>query len=351
MPVIDKYLEIAKKMDASDLHFTTGAVPTLRIIGELQPIANEDVITPEIAKAVIYEIMTEEQQQRFEIQKEIDFAYMPEGIARFRVTVFHQQHGIGAVFRLIPERIFTLEELNLPPVLMEFTKLDKGLVLVTGPTGCGKTTTLASLIEIINNKYRKHIVTIEDPIEFIHKSKKCLITQREVGIETESFADALKAISRQDVDIILVGEMRDLETISLTLHAAETGHMIFATVHTNSAVKTVDRIIDVFPEEEQNHVRYILSTTVRGIISQQLLPGKSMLGRVPAVEVMVGTPAVSNIIREGKTPQLTSIIQASAKEGMQTMDQSIVNLYKRGLITRETALQKLQDKSLLGHYR
>lgn len=344
---IDHFLGIANKSSASDLHFTVGAPPVIRINGELTSLDHK-IISLDMAKEYIYELLTEEQTNRFHEQLDLDFAYMAEGIARFRVTIFYQSKGFGAVFRLIPEDIKNLKDLSLPPTIGAFAQLDKGLVLVTGATGSGKTTTLASVIDIINSSEPKHIVTIEDPIEFVHKSKKSQITQREVNVETESFHNALRAATRQDTDIILVGEMRDLETVSMTLAAAETGILVFATVHTNNAIKTVDRIIDVFPEEEQNHVRYILSQTLRGVISQQLLPATGKLGRVPAVEIMIGTPAVCNVIREGKTHQLTSLIQAGRREAMQTMDQSIVDLFTQNKITHEIAYQRIQDKSLLG---
>ncbi|MBN2055478.1 type IV pilus twitching motility protein PilT [bacterium] len=344
---IDFFLKIAKDRNASDLHFTVGSPPIIRVNGELSSL-DYPPITNEIASSVLFELLNEDQLDRFERQRDMDFAYMAKGIARFRVTIFYKENGVGGVFRLIPDVIKSLEQLNLPHMLETFAHLDKGLVLVTGATGSGKTTTLASIIDIINRSERKHIVTIEDPIEFVHRSKECQITQREVGIETESFHTALRAASRQDTDIILVGEMRDLETVSMTLSAAETGLLVFATVHTINAVKTIDRVIDVFPEEEQNHVRYILAQTLRGILSQQLLPATGGIGRVPAVEIMIGTPAICNVVREGKTHQLTSLIQAGRREGMQTMDQSIVELCRRGLITQDIAYHRIQDKSLLG---
>jgi twitching motility protein PilT len=347
MADIDQYLKIAYDKEASDLHFTTGAPPTLRIHGELMPM-EEEPLAPDRVREMLMQIMTDEQRIRFRRQHELDFAYMARGIARFRVTVFEQLNGMGGVFRLIPDRILSLAELNLPRTLETFTRMDKGLVLITGATGSGKTTTLASIIDIINRNYKKHIITVEDPIEFVHVSRRCLISQREVGNETLSFHNALRSVVRQDCDILLVGELRDLETVSLTLHAAESGTMIFATVHTNSAVKTVDRVIDMFPLSEQNHVRYILAATLRGVVSQQLLPLKGRRGRIPATEVMMGTPAIANVIREGKTPQLTSLIQAGRRDGMQTMDHSLIDLYKRNLISTEEVMHRLVDKKLLG---
>jgi len=346
MAEVDRLLKMAREQSASDLHFTTGAIPVLRIHGDLVPL-NESIVGSERAENTLKEIMSPEQRSRFEIENEIDFAYTAPGVARFRVTVFQQLYGIGGVFRLIPDRILSLAELNLPRTLEMFTRLEKGLVLITGATGSGKSTSLASLIDIINRNYRKHIMTIEDPIEFVHQSRKCLITQRELRNETNSFHEAIRAAGRQDCDILLVGELRDFETVSLTLHAAESGTMIFATVHTNSAVKTVDRMIDMFPESEQNHVRYVLSTTLRGVVSQQLLPLRVKGGRIPATEVMIGTPAISNVIREGKTPQLTSLIQSGRREGMHTMDQSIIDLFRRNLILEGEAVHRLSDKGLL----
>ncbi len=346
MPKIDKLLKIAAEHNASDLHYNVGAPPLIRIDGELFYL-DHPIISYEVGEETLMEIMTNEQISKFEQQLEYDFAYMADDIGRFRVTVFNQQHGISGVFRLIPEQILSLDDLNLPEALYSLTELNSGLVLITGATGSGKTTTLASLTDIINRKKKKHILTIEDPIEFIHTNKNCIITQREVGMETESFAKALRSGGRQDVDIIIVGEMRDLETITLTLNAAETGSLVFATIHTNSAVKTVDRIIDVFPESEQNHIRYVLAATIKGVVSQQLLPMKNGKGRVPAVEIMMGTPAIGNVIREGKTHQLTSLIQGGRKDSMQTMDQSLIDLVKKGFIHHDLAYHRLQDKGVL----
>ncbi len=344
MAIIDDFLKEVVLKGGSDLHFVAGANPMIRINGRLV-VLRDRIISPEEAKTILMEILTPANRDRFEKEMDLDLAYHVPRVSRFRVTMFNQSNGIGAVFRVIPDQPNSLEELSLPASLNYFTELDRGLVLITGATGSGKSTTLAAIIDIINRKGKKHIITIEDPIEFVHHNKGCLISQREVGVHTESFAAALKAALREDPDIIMVGEMRDLETTHLTLSAAETGIVVFATVHTNSAVKTIDRVIDVFPVEEQEHVRVMLSVSLKGVISQQLLPREDGLGRVPAVEIMFCNSAISNVIREGKSHQLTSLIQASRQEGMQTMDQAIHNLFHSGIVSYEMAFARVSDKN------
>lgn len=336
---------------ASDLHITVGTPPMIRLHGDLVPL-DYPKLTSEDTKALLYSIMDQEHKDRLEQQLECDFSYALTGHARFRVNVFFQRGNVGAALRIIPMQIRTLEELGLPQSLEILAKKPRGLILVTGPTGSGKSTTLASLINIINETKSHHIITIEDPIEFIHNHKKSLINQREVGSDTKSFANALKYVLRQDPDVILVGEMRDLETISAALTAAETGHLVFATLHTQDAPQTIDRIIDVFPPHQQQQVRIQLAGTLQGIICQQLLPTIDGSGRVIAYEVMLPTPGIRNMIREGKTHQLYNAIQTGQKNGMITMDQCLSDLYKYGKISFETAVTKASDpneiKQLLG---
>jgi len=342
--IIDRFLKEVVKRNGSDLHFVTGARPMIRINGLLHYL-DEDTIPYHEGHTILMEILTKTNRNYFLKNLDIDLAYHLTDVSRFRVTMFHQSNGIGGVFRVIPDSPLKLEELKLPESLANFASLDRGLVLVTGATGSGKSTTLASLIDIINRRGKKHIITIEDPIEFVHHSKGCLITQREVGMHTEGFATALREALREDPDIIMVGEMRDLETSQLTLSAAETGILVFATVHTNSAVKTIDRVVDVFPVDEQEHVRVMLSVSLKGVISQQLLQNNKRDGRVPAVEIMFCNSAISNVIREGKTHQLTSLIQGSRKLGMQTMDQSLLTLFRNQQISYDTALSRIADRN------
>ena len=344
MAAIDKFLKEVVLKQGSDLHFVTGAKPMTRINGSLVPLADE-VVSIEEGKTILLELLNKQNRDRFLVDLELDFAYYVPRVSRFRVTMFHQINGIGAVFRVIPDHPASLSELGLPASIERFTTMDRGLVLVTGATGSGKSTTLAALIDIINRRGKKHIITIEDPIEFVHPNKGCLVTQREVGLHTENFADALRAALREDPDIILVGEMRDLETTQLTLSAAETGILVFATVHTNSAVKTIDRVVDVFPVDEQEHARVMLSVSLRGVISQQLMPLIDGSGRVPSMEIVFCNSAISNVIREGKTHQLTSLIQGSKKDGMQTMDQSLIELYNGKKISYETALSRVAEQA------
>jgi twitching motility protein PilT len=325
------------KHKASDLHITAGVAPMLRVRGSLIPLAGEPVLTPTDTREIIYAILNSSQRQRLETDWQIDLAYAVPGVGRFRVNAFFQRGTLGAAFRLIPSETVPIETLGLPPVIREFSRKPRGIVLVTGPTGSGKSTTLASLINEINETRDEHIMTIEDPIEFLHKHKRCIVNQRELGADAKSFALALKAALRQDPDVILVGEMRDLETISTALTAAETGHLVFATLHTQDTAQTIDRIVDVFPPEQQHQVRVQLSVALQGIVTQTLLPTADGQGRVVAAEVLVPTPAVRNLIREAKTHQIYSALQTGANFGMQTMDAAFADLVRRNVITRELA--------------
>jgi twitching motility protein PilT len=335
---IPQLLTFALQESASDLHVSAGEPPMLRVHGDMKKV-NVPALTSEQTHALIYDIMNDAQRRIFDERNDIDFSMELAAAARFRVNVYRQARGVAATFRAIPTTIMSLEELGMPPVLSSIARCEKGLVLVTGPTGSGKSTTLASMIDLINGELQGHILTIEDPIEFVHSSKRCLVSQREVGPHTQSFSNALRAALREDPDIILVGEMRDLETIQLALTAAETGHLVFATVHTSSAPKTVDRIIDVFPPNQQAQVRAMLAESVQAIVTQTLCR-KVGGGRVAALEVLIGTNAVKNLIREGKIHQLPSAMQTSQGVGMQTMEASVRELYDRGLISRETAVEK-----------
>jgi twitching motility protein PilT len=325
---------------ASDLHLTSGARPAIRLNGSLQQMESEPILTPPVIQRVIYAALTQKQREKFEENLELDFAYSVPGRARFRVNVYRQRDAIGAAFRIIPFEIKKLEDLGVPPSVANFASLARGFVLVTGPTGSGKSTTLASLIDMANRTRSEHIMTVEDPIEFLHRHQKSLVNQREVGEDTWSFANALKHVLRQDPDIILVGEMRDLETISVALTAAETGHLVFATLHTQDAAQTIDRVIDVFPPEQQQQVRVQLAGTLQGIVCQTLAKTTDGRGRAVATEVLVATPAIRNLIREGKTHQIYSSMQAGSKHGMHTMDQHLAELVQRGTITYETGLEK-----------
>jgi twitching motility protein PilT len=344
MAKIDQFLELLVKHSGSDLHLSCGNPPLMRVHGHLQRVKFRDLNEADL-KTLFFEILTAAQREQYENTRDLDFAYEISGVARFRGNFFYQHRGPAAVFRVIPSRVLSADELKLPDVIRRFTDLTKGLVLVTGPTGSGKSTTLAAMIDLINTTRAEHILTIEDPVEFVHHSKMALVNQREVGQHTNSFAAALRAALREDPDVILIGEMRDRETISLALTAAETGHLVFGTLHTNSAHKTVDRIIDTFPGELQDQVRAMLSESLRGVVAQQLLRTKGGKGRVAAHEIMVGTPAVSNMIREGKTFQIPSMIQTGKKDGMVLMDQSITNLLMSGTIDQDEAYAKAQDKA------
>ncbi len=335
MAKIDQLFTLMEQQGASDLHLSTGSPPCLRLHGEMVRLQYHDM-TNEECQGLIYEILSEKHRNQFIENWELDCSYSLANVGRFRVNVFMQRLGIGAVFRIIPEKIKTTAELKLPDSILEIINCHKGLILVTGPTGSGKSTTLAALIHHINSQEQAHILTIEDPIEFVHPSIKSLINQREVHGHTKSFASALKAALREDPDIILVGEMRDLETISLAMTAAETGHLVFGTLHTNSAAKTVDRIIDVFPQEQQAQVKVMLSESLRGVIAQCLLPTADGKGRVGCIEVLMNTHAVANLIREGKTFQIPSIMQTGRNQGMITFEGYATDLAKRGLITQAT---------------
>ncbi|MCK4502643.1 MAG: type IV pilus twitching motility protein PilT [Desulfuromonadales bacterium] len=336
MAKIDALFKMMKQQGASDLHISTGAPPILRLHGEMVRIKSPN-LTQAQAQALLFEILDEEQKEQFETTRDVDFAYEISGLARFRGNILDTYRGIAGVFRLIPSEIMTAEQLNLPEGVLQMTRFNKGLVLVTGPTGSGKSTTLAAMIDMINSTRKEHILTLEDPLEFIHENKLALMNQRQIGTHSESFASALKAALREDPDIILVGEMRDLETIQLALSAAETGHLVFGTLHTNSAPKTVDRIIDVFPKDAQEQVRTMLSESLKGVVCQQLLRTADGKGRVAALEIMLGNAAIGNLIREGKTFQIPSIIQTGKREGMQLMDSHLLELLDANKVTAEEA--------------
>jgi twitching motility protein PilT len=334
MAKIEELLKLMKQHGASDLHLVGGSPPYLRVQGEMVKLKYK-AVSEEVCRALIYELLSEGQIEHFEENLELDLSYALQGTGRFRVNVFMQRNGIGGVFRLIPEDILTIEELGLPRQLYDLIDATEGLILVTGPTGSGKSTTLAALIHSINATQRAHIITIEDPIEFVHQNQMCLINQRELGSHTQSFANALRAALREDPDIILLGEMRDLETIALAITAAETGHLVFGTLHTNNAVKTIDRVIDVFPEGQQSQIRVMLSESLRGVVSQTLLPRADGRGRVPAVEILVNNSAVANLIREGKTFQVQTSMQTGQAQGMVTFEASVNDLVRKGLVSKE----------------
>ncbi len=338
-------LKFTVESGASDLHLNAGSPPMVRIDGDMRKIDIPHLL-PDDIHHLIYDIMTDEDRKRFEETWELDFSREIGEMGRFRVNVYYQNDGKAAVFRTIPNKILTMEELNLPEVLKKFCELEKGIVLVTGPTGSGKSTTLAAMVDYINKSRRSHIITIEDPIEFVHKSQACLISQREVGRDTHSFSNALRSALREDPDVILVGEMRDLETISLAISAAETGHLVFGTLHTNSVAKTVDRIVDVFPTSQQSQIRAMFADSVEGVIAQILLKRKSGKGRAAALEIMVGSNAVRSLIRENKTHQLESALQTGSSFGMRTMDQAIRKLLSNGDISRELALEHIDEKTI-----
>lgn len=338
-PDIPALLVAALDRRASDLHLTVGAPPTIRVDGHLVPL-DEPVLEDGSLTSALHALIGDQRRQRFDREKELDLAYEIPGRSRFRVNVFVQRGHIGAVMRAIPTTIPDFDSLGLPSSVRDFASVPRGLVLVVGVTGSGKSTSLASLLDIVNRERHDHIVTVEDPIEFVHEHKGCIVNQREVGEDTHSFADALKHVLRQDPDVILVGEMRDLETISTAITAAETGHLVFATLHTQDAPQTVDRIIDAFPAHQQGQIRAQLATTLRGVVAQQLLPHASGQGRAVAAEVLVVTPAVRNLIREGKTFQIPSVIQSGARFGMQTMDQSLARLVNEGTISQEIAFER-----------
>jgi len=338
-----------RDMGASDLHLTVGAPPKFRIHGELFP-AEEPEVTTELLLDVLPEICTDTQWQNFLEEHDLDFAYAIKGYARFRTNYLMQQDGMGAVLRMIPDEMLSFEQLGLPNAVLQFVELGFGLILVTGPTGSGKTTTLASIIDYINEHYRRHVITIEEPIEFVHNHKECLITQREVGLHTKSFSNALRSAMRMDPNVVLVGEMRDTETISLALTCAETGVLVFGTLHTNSASKTVDRIVDVFPAEEQARIRTMLASSLKGVIAQQLLRTADGRGRIACFELLVGTPALGNLIRTAQTNKIESMIQSGGGLGMQTMDSHISRLLEEGRITGQEAYLKAFNKQTFQDY-
>ncbi len=340
MTEIKKLLKHTIESNASDLHLSAGSPIMMRIHGSMKKL-NENGANPELIRRLVFDILNEEQKVILENERELDFSlHIPE-VGRFRVNIFHQRQGLGAVFRVIPERIPSMEELGLPKVLQELIDLDYGLILVTGPTGSGKSTTLAAMIDYINTNKDGHIITIEDPIEFIHQSKNCIVNQREVGTNTHSFSNALRSALREDPDYILVGEMRDLETISLALTAAETGHLVFGTLHTSSASKTVTRVIDVFPADQQDRIRVQLSESLQGVIAQRLYPRRDMPGRIAAFEILIATQAVRNLIREQKVYQLESVIQTGKQFGMQDMEQSKRKLVADGKLSPDYLKERL----------
>ncbi len=343
MARIDTYFKFMKEQDASDLHLSTGNQPMLRIHGELvrvdsPPLENDDL------KALVYEIAPEQKVKVFEETGDVDFGYEYPGFARYRANFLNQKNGIAAVFRLIPSKVLTLEQLGLPPVLKRFAMLKKGMVLVTGPTGSGKSTTLAAMVDFCNLHRKDHIITVEDPIEFVHRSQQCLVNHREVGVHTKSFAAALRGALREDPDIVLVGEMRDLETIELALTAAATGHLVFGTLHTSNAPKTIDRVIDVFPTNQQNQIRATLSESLKGVVAQNLFRRIDKPGRVAALEILVCDSPIANLIREGKTHQIPGMMQVGKKKGNQPLDDAIMEHLRAAIISPEEAYEKCSDK-------
>lgn len=345
MALIDKYLILMTEMGASDLHFNSGNIPIWRIHGDIKKIEDEKVITKEMAKEILYEIMPEINRDEFEKCHDTDFCYDLTGFGRFRANIFKDMKGIGGVFRLIPEKIISLEDLNLPSTITEMCMLTKGLVVVTGPTGSGKSTTLAAMVDYINRTRNEHIITIEDPIEFVHQNKNCLINQREIKSHTSGFKSALRAALREDPDIVLVGELRDLETIEIAIETAETGHLVLGTLHTSTAASTVERIIQQFPDTKQAQIRQMLSSSLKGVVAQTLLKKSDGTGRVAALEILVGNQALSSQIRDGKTQQIHSTMQMGSKDGMVLLNDSLLKLVKEGTVTPQEALLKAVDKN------
>jgi len=343
---VDELLRLVVEKKGSDLHLAAGVPPVLRIDGKLLA-TNFAVLSDFEVQRMIYGVLTDEQIRTFETDYELDCSYELKGLSRFRVNVYRDRGAVAVAFRVIPSKIPTVRELGLPLVLEDLSRRPRGLVLVTGPTGSGKSTTLAAMLGQINNERSEHIITIEDPIEYLHTHRRSLVNQRELGADTRTFAQALRHALRQDPDVILVGEMRDLDTMALAITAAETGHLVFSTVHTNSAAQTVDRIVDVFPPGQQEQIRIQLSNTLEAVVSQQLLPRAGTPGRIAAMEIMIASPAIRNLIREAKAHQITSIIQTSAHLGMQTMDQCLRDLYQRGLITYEEAMGRAMNQEEL----
>ena len=345
---ITELLAFSVQNDASDLHLSTGSPPLIRVDGDVRKL-NIPAFDDKDVNALVYDIMNDRQRKEYEENLEVDFSFEVPNLARFRVNAFNQNRGPAAVFRTIPSKILSLDDLGCPDIFRDISDTPRGLVLVTGPTGSGKSTTLAAMVDYINSYKNDHILTIEDPIEFVHENKQCLINQREVHRDTLSFSNALRSALREDPDVILVGEMRDLETIRLAMTAAETGHLVFGTLHTTSAPKTIDRIIDVFPGEEKDMVRSMLSESLRAVISQTLIK-KTGGGRVAAHEIMIGVPAIRNLIREDKIAQMYSAIQTGMQHGMQTMDQCLQNLVNRGVISKQAAMEKAVDKNQFASY-
>lgn len=345
MAQIDTYFTQMKEHGASDLHMVVGFPPLLRLRGDLIPL-DAPALTAESNKEILYEILEPKQREALENNRDLDKAYELDGVGRFRCNFLYQHRGIGAVFRIIPTTILTLDQLGMPDVVREIATYERGLVLVTGPTGSGKSTTMAAIIDMINDTYPKHIITIEDPLEFVHPNKKCVFSQREIGTHAESFATALMVANREDPDVILVGEMRDLETISLALTCAELGILVFGTLHTNSAAKTIDRIINAFPADQQAQTRTMLSESLKAVIAQQLLKTRDGKGRCAALEVLIGSSALAAIIRDGKITQIDSLIQTGTALGMQSMDKHLQELVDSGKITRDAAREKAMDKKL-----
>ena len=344
---ITELLTFTKQQGASDLHLSAGLPPMIRLHGSLRRLKMNPLSREEIRK-MLYDILSEEQKKRFENDLELDLSHAVDGVARFRVNVYRQERGESAAFRIIPSDCPTLAQLNMPPILAEMALKEKGLVLVTGPTGSGKSTTLAAMVNHINENKTSHVITIEDPIEFVHGSKNCLVHQRELGEHTRSFSAALRSALREDPDVILVGEMRDLETTSLAITAAETGHLVLATLHTNSAAKTIDRAIDIFPSDSRDQVRTMLSESILAIVAQALIPRRDGQGRVAALEILVATVAIRNLIREGKTFQIPSLLQTGQQFGMQCLDIHLRELVAKGLISKEEAMKKALDPKAFG---
>ncbi len=350
MSMIDDLLRSMHLRKGSDLHLVAGDPPRMRVHGELITVENQN-LDPEALRVELGKLMSRTAIEQFEKQDAADFAYTIPDVARFRVNVFRHLNGVGAVFRGIPTTALTLEQLDMPPVVHSLSRANRGLILVTGKTGSGKSTTLAAIIDAINTRLKGHIITIEDPIEFVHQRKACLISQREVGVHSPSFSAALHSALREDPDAILVGELRDLETMSIAMTAAEMGILVMGTLHTNGAAATVDRVVNIFPADKQDHVRNMLSTSLRGVISQQLVKKKDGSGRVAALEIMVNTPAVANLIRQGKLEQLENVMQSSAAEGMCTMDSSLKRLFDQGVISGQEAYLQSFDKAKFEQYK
>ncbi len=344
MAKLDAFFKLMVDQGASDLHLVSGSQPILRVSGELQRVRFA-VLESDDLKKMLYEVAPEYKIKQFEETGDVDFAYEIPGLARYRANYFVQKYGVGAVFRQIPDTILTVEQLGLPPVLNKLPLYPKGLVLVTGPTGSGKSTTLAALVDYANTHRKDHILTIEDPVEFVHKSRNCIVNHREVGLHTRSFTAALRAALREDPDIIMVGEMRDLETISLAVEAASTGHLVFGTLHTQSAAKTVDRIIDVFPHDQQEQIRATLADSLQAVVAQTLFKRRDTRGRCAALEILIATPAVRNLVRDGKTFQIPTVLQTGKKFGMQSLDDAILDHLEKGRIHPEDAYLHCLDKA------